>query len=90
MVTGSRLPERIIILIQLTGSTAIHGMQELFWKRLHVKPQEVSFYKCTGCDATKTEKIPAKSHTIVKDNAIKATVFKAGKTEGKHCKVCVL
>ena len=46
------------------------------------------FYKCTGCDATKTEKIPAKSHTIVKDNAIKATVFKAGKTEGKHCKVC--
>lgn len=43
--------------------------------------------KCTSCDGVRTVTLPAK-HTVVKDAAVAATVFKAGKTEGSHCKVC--
>ena len=43
--------------------------------------------KCTSCDGVRTVTLPAK-HTAVKDAAIAATVFKAGKKEGSHCKVC--
>ena len=43
--------------------------------------------KCTSCDGIRTVTLPAK-HTAVKDAAIAATVFKAGKKEGSHCKVC--
>ena len=43
--------------------------------------------KCTSCDGVRTVTLPAK-HTAVKDAAVAATVFKAGKTEGSHCKVC--
>ena len=43
--------------------------------------------KCTSCDGIRTVTLPAK-HTVVKDAAVAATVFKAGKTEGSHCKVC--
>ena len=43
--------------------------------------------KCTSCDGVRTVTLPAK-HTVVKDAAVAATVFKAGKKEGSHCKVC--
>ena len=43
--------------------------------------------KCTSCDGIRTVTLPAK-HTVVKDAAVAATVFKAGKKEGSHCKVC--
>lgn len=43
--------------------------------------------KCTSCDGVRTVTLPAK-HTVVKDAAVAATVFKVGKTEGSHCKVC--
>lgn len=43
--------------------------------------------KCTSCDGVRTVTLPAK-HTVVKDAAVAATVFKTGKTEGSHCKVC--
>ena len=43
--------------------------------------------KCTSCDGVRTVTLPAE-HTVVKDAAVAATVFKAGKTEGSHCKVC--
>lgn len=43
--------------------------------------------KCTSCDGIRTVTLSAK-HTAVKDAAIAATVFKAGKKEGSHCKVC--
>ena len=43
--------------------------------------------KCTSCDGVRTVTLPAK-HTAVKDAAVAATVFKAGKKEGRHCKVC--
>ena len=43
--------------------------------------------KCTSCDGIRTVTLPAK-HTAVKDAAVAATVFKAGKKEGSHCKVC--
>ena len=43
--------------------------------------------KCTSCDGVRTVILPAK-HTAVKDAAVAATVFKAGKKEGSHCKVC--
>ena len=43
--------------------------------------------KCTSCDGVRTVTLPEK-HTAVKDAAVAATVFKAGKTEGSHCKVC--
>ena len=43
--------------------------------------------KCTSCDGVRTVTLPAK-HTAVKDAAVVATVFKAGKKEGSHCKVC--
>ena len=43
--------------------------------------------KCTSCDGVRTVTLPAK-HTAVKDAAVAATVFKAGKKEGSHCKVC--
>ena len=43
--------------------------------------------KCTSCDGVRIVTLPAE-HTVVKDAAVAATVFKAGKTEGSHCKVC--
>lgn len=43
---------------------------------------------CTICGGTQRVSIPAKGHTNVKDAAVAATVFKTGKTEGSHCKVC--
>ena len=43
--------------------------------------------KCTSCDGVRTVTLPAK-HTAVKDAAVAATVFKAGKKEGSHCEVC--
>ena len=43
--------------------------------------------KCTSCDGVRTVTLPAK-HTAVKDAAVAATVFKAGKKEGSHCKLC--
>lgn len=36
--------------------------------------------KCTSCDGVRTVTLPAK-HTAVKDAAVAATVFKAGKKE---------
>ena len=43
--------------------------------------------ECSSCDAVETVKVPA-GHTKVTDTAVAATVFKTGKTEGSHCKVC--
>ena len=43
---------------------------------------------CTKCNATVTEKLPAKGHTAVTDNGYPATCTTAGKTDGSHCSVC--
>ena len=43
---------------------------------------------CTKCNATVTEKLPAKGHTAVTDKGYPATCTTAGKTEGSHCSVC--
>ena len=43
---------------------------------------------CTNCNATVTEKLPAKGHTAVTDKGYPATCTTAGKTEGSHCSVC--
>ena len=40
------------------------------------------------CGKTSTQSIPAKGHTAVTDKAVAPTCTRAGKTEGKHCKVC--
>ena len=45
-------------------------------------------YHCSICEGTRTETIPKKGHTIVKDNAVEATCEIEGKTEGSHCSVC--
>ena len=44
--------------------------------------------KCSRCDDTKTEEIPAKGHTEVTDEAVPATCTESGLTEGSHCSVC--
>ena len=43
---------------------------------------------CTKCNATVTEKLPAKGHTAVTDKGYPATCTTAGKTDGSHCSVC--
>ena len=43
---------------------------------------------CTKCNATVTEKLPAKGHTAVIDKGYPATCTTAGKTDGSHCSVC--
>ena len=43
---------------------------------------------CTKCNATVTEKLPAKDHTAVTDKGYPATCTTAGKTDGSHCSVC--
>ena len=43
---------------------------------------------CSRCKKTKTFKIAAKGHTVVKDPAIEATTTTTGLTEGSHCSVC--
>ena len=43
---------------------------------------------CTKCNATVTEKLPAKGHTAVNDKGYPATCTIAGKTDGSHCSVC--
>ena len=43
---------------------------------------------CTKCNATITEKLPAKGHTAVTDKGYPATCTTAGKTDGSHCSVC--
>ena len=43
---------------------------------------------CTKCNATVTEKLPAKGHTSVTDKGYPATCTTAGKTDGSHCSVC--
>ena len=43
---------------------------------------------CTKCNATVTEKLPAKGHTAVTDKGYPATCTIAGKTDGSHCSVC--
>ena len=43
---------------------------------------------CTKCNATVTEKLPAKGHTAVTDKGYPATCATAGKTDGSHCSVC--
>ena len=43
---------------------------------------------CTKCNATVTEKLPAKGHTAVTDKGYTATCTTAGKTDGSHCSVC--
>ncbi|WP_337789704.1 fibronectin type III domain-containing protein [Ruminococcus bicirculans (ex Wegman et al. 2014)] len=43
---------------------------------------------CTKCNATVTEKLPAKGHTAVTDKGCPATCTTAGKTDGSHCSVC--
>ena len=43
---------------------------------------------CTKCNATVTEKLPAKGHTAVTDKGYSATCTTAGKTDGSHCSVC--
>lgn len=43
---------------------------------------------CSTCGVQNTESIPSTGHTIVKDDAVKATCTEAGKTEGSHCKTC--
>ena len=45
-------------------------------------------YHSSICEETRTETIPKKEHTIVKDNAVEATCEIEGKTEGSHCSVC--
>ena len=48
----------------------------------------VKTYSCSGCEETRTEKIKATGHTVVKDAAVAATCTKTGLTAGKHCSVC--
>ena len=43
---------------------------------------------CTKCNATVTEKLPAKGHTAITDKGYPATCTTAGKTDGSHCSVC--
>ena len=43
---------------------------------------------CTKCNATVTEKLPAKGHTAFTDKGYPATCTTAGKTDGSHCSVC--
>ena len=45
-------------------------------------------YKCSVCGKEYVEKLDKVAHTIVKDKAVPATFKKAGKTAGRHCKVC--
>ncbi len=45
-------------------------------------------YRCTVCGDTMEETIPAAGHTIVTDEAVEATCFETGLTEGSHCSVC--
>ncbi len=47
-----------------------------------------SSYKCSECEMTKTETIPAKGHTPVTDPAVAPTCTELGKTEGSHCSEC--
>ena len=43
---------------------------------------------CTKCNATVTEKLPAKGHTAITDKGYPATCTTAGKIDGSHCSVC--
>lgn len=45
-------------------------------------------YTCSKCGETKTEKISAKGHKVVTDEAVEATCSQEGLTEGSHCLTC--
>ena len=48
----------------------------------------IKTYTCSVCNATRTESIAAKGHTVVADSAVEPTCTEKGKTEGSHCSVC--
>ena len=45
-------------------------------------------YTCFDCEATKIDTIDPIGHKIVTDNAVAATCYKSGLTEGSHCENC--
>ncbi len=45
-------------------------------------------FKCSRCNSTRIEEIPANGHTEVINSAVAATCTSTGLTEGKTCSVC--
>ena len=48
----------------------------------------IRLYTCTHCQATKTEAVPAKSHSETVIKGTDATCTETGLTEGKYCSTC--
>lgn len=45
-------------------------------------------FKCTTCEKVVEQKIPTLEHKVVVDNAVHATCYEDGLSEGSHCEKC--
>ncbi len=52
------------------------------------EPGNTDGQKCTTCDRTTVEVIPATGHAVVTDEAVAPTCETTGLTEGSHCATC--